>query len=481
MPDLAVAPAYRWAPAYERTLGPEAVDLAHSVGMDLDADQEQLLDDWFAIGPDGKWVSFENAVIAPRQNLKTFVLEAAGLADLFLCEDQLIVWTAHEFKTSQEAFRDLHTLVDNYDHLRRRVRTVSTANGDEAIELLSGARMKFLARTAKSGRGMSGDKVILDEAFELSPGQIGALLPTMSARPNAQIRYGSSAGKLHSAVLRGIRDRGRAGGSPRLTYAEWCAPHKPCETEDCEHRPNTPGCVLDDPQMWALANPALGRRISEEFIRETERMTLTPVEFARERLGWWEDPPTALSGIALEAWASLGTQDPPQDPVCFGVSRPKDQSYTTIAACGMATGRPIVEIVDRRRGSDWVVDRLVELQKHRPQGLLMNGNDVAAGLIPALERAGVNVRTTDAREYAGACAGFLDAVVQGALGHRPHPDLDNAVQKVKTRDVGDAWAWTSKGTGADISPLHAATLALHGHLTANRPSVYESRGLAVLG
>ena len=54
---------------------------------------------------DGKWAAFETALIVPRQNGKGSILEARELAGLFLFGEQLILHSAHEFKTAQEAFR----------------------------------------------------------------------------------------------------------------------------------------------------------------------------------------------------------------------------------------------------------------------------------------------------------------------------------------------------------------------------------------
>jgi hypothetical protein len=43
--------------------------------------------------------------------------------------------------------------------------------------------------------------------------------------------------------------------------------------------------------------------------------------------------------------------------------------------------------------------------------------------------------------------------------------LNQAVRNAGTRPVGDAWAWARRGSGGDISPLVAATLALWGWST----------------
>ena len=83
----------------------------------------------------------------PRQNGKGAILEAIELAGLFLFGEQLILHSAHEFKTAQEAFRRVLQLVENTDHLRKRVARVRTSHGEEGIELTTGARLRFVARS----------------------------------------------------------------------------------------------------------------------------------------------------------------------------------------------------------------------------------------------------------------------------------------------------------------------------------------------
>jgi len=57
------------------------------------------------------------------------------------------------------------------------------------------------------------------------------------------------------------------------------------------------------------------------------------------------------------------------------------------------------------------------------------------------------------------------------------------VQVAVKRPVGDRWAWGRKQSDADISALEGATLAAWaaGTVKPKRRSVYESRGLEVIG
>src|SRR5690606_32112329 len=103
-----------------------------------------------------------------------------------------------------------------------------------------------------------------------------------------------------------------------LTYVEWCSQVEPCELVECDHTYGRVGCQLDNRQKWAEANPAMGRRISEEFIAG-ERRSLPPAEFARERLGWWEDP-VGDGGFTLEQWLARANPDAQlADPVVLAL------------------------------------------------------------------------------------------------------------------------------------------------------------------
>ncbi|RMH79005.1 MAG: terminase, partial [Actinomyces sp.] len=204
-----VEPEHLWVPEHTSTAADEAIGLAESCGFELDPEQRLALEAILAERPDGRWAGFEAALIAARQNLKTFLFEIIVLADLFVWDAELVVWTAHEFATTMEAFRDLQRIIEANAHLSRRVKRVLNANGEEAIELHGGGRIRFRARTKSGGRGLTGDRLVLDEAFALQPSHVGSLMPAMSARSvsgNPQILYGSSAGQLQSSVLRALRD-----------------------------------------------------------------------------------------------------------------------------------------------------------------------------------------------------------------------------------------------------------------------------------
>lgn len=461
-----VEPAYLWVPEHKTTAGADAADLAEVAGLILDPEQRLALDAILAETADGRWAALEAAVIEARQNGKTVLLQVIALADLFLFGARLIVWTAHLFSTTQEAFRDLDAIISATPEFSRRMKRVDRANGEEGFELHDGRRLKFRARSKTGGRGLTGDRVILDEAFALSAAEMGSLIPTLSARPNPQIVYGSSAGLISSDILRNIRDRGRKGGDPSLAYAEWCAPQAKCGSERCDHHVGADACVLDDVEMWRRANPALERRITVGYV-QAERRALPPEEFARERLGWWDEPVAGASGIPAEDWeACLNREAGLDEPVALAIDVSPGHTSASIVACGGP-----LHVVEHRRSVGWVVDRLLEIRdEHKVLAIGLDPAGPAGSLIPELEKAGIEVVLLDGREQVQACEAFLASVLEHQLVHRDQLALNTAVAGAGRRQVGDSWKWSRRDSAVDITPLVAATVARWLHSQHREPS-----------
>jgi hypothetical protein len=85
--------------------------------------------------PDGKWAAFEVGIEVPRQNGKGGILEAFGLAGLFLLGERLIIHSAHEFATAEEALERMAQILEASPDLSRRVKTFKRSHGQEGIYL----------------------------------------------------------------------------------------------------------------------------------------------------------------------------------------------------------------------------------------------------------------------------------------------------------------------------------------------------------
>jgi hypothetical protein len=462
----AALPRVRSVPEYSQSSGDDAIELAASAGLVLDEWQKLAVRDILAENAAGNWLTFESGLLVPRQNGKGAILEAIEIADMFLFGARLVIHTAHEFKTAQEAFRRVLFLVENTDFLRKRVDRVRTSHGDEGLELKNGARLRFLARSGGSGRGFSCDRLIYDEAYELPEETIAASLPTMSARPNPHVIYASSAALDKSVTLRRVMARGRREddrpADDGLCYLEWSA---------------DPKCDLDDRDEWVRANPATSTgRIRVDFIAK-ERAAMSDVTFGRERLGIVDESKNATV-VDLEAWAAAG--DPlsqPFDPVCFAVDIGPDAAFTSIAVAGTTpSGKVHVEVVDRRRGTGWVTDRLEELRdRWNPSAIVIDPIGPVGSLLPSFAVAGLDVTELGMREHARACGLFKVLVEEGKLVHKDQPGLTAALESARKRDAGEAGAWLwNRRDETDISPLVAVTLAAFAQ-SQKAPEVVDSR------
>lgn len=441
--------------------GQEAVDLAALAGLVLDPWQAFVLEHSLAERGNGKWAAFEVGVVVPRQNGKGGILEARELAGLFLLRERLVIHSAHQFDTSLEAFRRLLALIQDTPELDRRVKRVSRAHGEEGIELTSGQRIRFRTRTKGGGRGFTGDCLILDEAMILPETSHGALLPTLSARPNPQVWYtGSAVDKLVHAdgvVFARVRERGLCGGDESLAFFEWSVGiGSPADVAES---------VAGDEVSWAQANPALDIRISREHVAR-ERASMDPRTFAVERLGVGDWPATdgaANSVIDAAKWRGLRDDlSVMVDPVCFAFDVMPDRSSGSIVAAGFRSdGLLHVEVVDRRPGTGWMAERMQELRDvHRPRAVVCDGVSPCASLVDDLKGRGVAVDVLATRDFVRACGHLFDVVDQGRLRHLGTPELEVAVRGAATRPLVDSWAWSRKTSLVDISPLVAATLAL---------------------
>jgi phage terminase large subunit-like protein len=126
---------------------------------------------------------------------------------------------------------------------------------------------------------------------------MAALLPTLSARPNPQIWYTSTAGLPTSSQLGLVRERGVRGSDPSLAFFEWSA-------DPDAYDPASLAC-------WAQANPGLGIRITQEYIAK-ERAALAPDEFARERLSIGNYPAGSAGWrvVGQDAWEACAARSP---------------------------------------------------------------------------------------------------------------------------------------------------------------------------
>ncbi len=433
--------------------------------------------------------------MVPRQNGKNAVLEARELAGLLLFNEGVIIHTAHEFKTANNSMIALMNRIKASPLLGevkggagmaassdiRDVDGFRTGN-QPSITMKNGNVLQFAARSSGSGRGFTGDLVVLDEAYALKAAEMDALLPTMAAKSiegNPQVWFTSSAGMLDSDLLASLRAQAQKDEPGRLAYYEWSS------ADDADPL---------DRDAWYEANPSLGYRISEEFVQD-EYDTLVGETgndegFKRERLGIW----AKLGGggiIPAAAWndaagdpLEVETETREVGRVAFAVDIPRSRDSASIVMAGeLGDGRTSLVVIDRRVGTDWVAERLAELkEQYSPVAIVIDELAATGTILGELRRLRIRVWAVKYREYLRACGSLFDSISQGRVVHTSQPELNDAVAGAGRKD-GESTLWKWAGSShVDISPLVAATLAFAGlHRRSAKPVEGGQRKLMVMG
>lgn len=476
-------------PLFHSTAADDAVQLAAVAGLELDSWQEYVLRGALGERKDGRWSAFRTALVVPRQNGKNAILEARELAGLLLFGESVITHTAHEFKTSYNSMIALMNRIKASELLEhvmggagisadtdiRDIDGFKTGN-NPSITMTNGHKVQFFARTGGSGRGFTGDLVVLDEAYALKSAEMDALLPTMSAKSihgNPQVWFTSSAGMPESDLLASLREQGMSGSSDRLAYFEWSA-------ED--------GADPLDRDAWYQANPALGIRISEEYVQdEFDTLVGTTGDdegFKRERLGIW----ARLGGESVfpaGAWGGLADEDSKRgDRLVLVVEVAGNRESASIAAVSeRADGFVHVEVVDNRDGTSWIGHRLRELvEAHSPESVWAIAGGHVDSMLPSWRREGVSVRLMKFTDYIKACGVFFSLVVDGKIRHLDDGILNDAVDGVAqtwTRDRA-AFYWSRKDSTVDITALVGITVGVGVLQRRAVKSAGEKRKVAIL-
>lgn len=428
----------------------------------------------------GRWSAFQVVTIVPRQNGKNYGITLLELVHLFLIpETKLLIHTAHQFKTARSAFRDLRDVILNTPMLAKEVKSMRDSGQDTSIELHDGSRIEFIARKGGSGRGLSADFVVLDEAFALDRETVADLLPTLAARPNPQIVFASSTGFEDSEVLGDLHHtiEALANGeeidvSPRILGMEWI-------TDIEKHDWRTA-------EACASSNPSLGYVLTWDFIRSTELAGMPEEQYKRERLGVW--PRTSYDTmIPASVWQESELKDISQldgdvvvaESMALEFTRDRDRAFLALVQ-RTRMGRFLVNIIKSDAGTSWVQDeiwkQLTEHRRHPVSGIVMDTAGGAATLQPFLESRGINCTLVNGSGLAQASGLFYDQLTtdpEPMLLHGYDPYLDDAAYTAGRRLMGaskTAWTWSSNSE-IPVEPLRAVTLALWG-LVLN-PELYK--------
>jgi hypothetical protein len=443
-------------------------------GKQLDDVQRLAVEHMMAVKPDGMWAARTTGRAVSRQNGKGDEIEVVEFWDLTQ-RGAPIVHSAHEIPTAKSAHMRLVGLIQGHADLRRKLKQVRYANGDQSVEMLNGGIVAYRTRTAGGGRGLDDiARLVVDEAQHAQPEQLASSTPILAVNPNPQTNFTGSAGiEAKSVFWWGLRKRALAGDGGDFAWLEHSA--EKVELNRDGRVVSTPPDVSDR-EAWARANPAFPERISAEFLAE-QLGVLGPRYFAREHLCVWDPADDGESGVVpYDTWLDLvdSASTPTPSSVAYGLAVAPDGVAAAVSSSGRRVdGLLHVDTVRWGEGTDWIVPYLIELFQRKRLPIRINPAGPEGAFIRRLTEADVDVVQVTGREYQQACGEFLDAVKNRVLRHIDQRTMNRSVAAAGRRDVGQdgGWVWVRLGV-TDISPLAAATSALSGVMKRDKPGIW---------
>lgn len=486
------------------TLGPRIAELMAAQGRPPMPWQRELYDVAGELDPRTGYLAYgEVDIVIMRQQGKSEGLYSAMSHRCVGFDKALVDFVAREFgirhplpgpqsvlylaQTADEArkkWRDVHVERLKASPLRAAIANVRLEKNREAIFWRNGSVWSPGSRTAKTGgTGDSLDMPVLDEGWShpSNRAELG-VRPAMMTRPWAQLWVASMVpGPTRAAPhewpflrtkMKAGRARVEAGIREGVLYLE-------CSAE--------PGLDPGDPATWWSCMPALGHTIQEHTIRkdyESMRDAGKLPDFEAEYLGW---EPNMTSGgwsvIGESTWSDrYDSHSQPLDPVSFGLSAKEDRSVGSISLAARRADDDVhVELVDRRAGVEWMVERTVALvDSWGPCAVVVDpggpANSLIVDLRNAFARAGADTKliTPNGREIAAACGRFFDATgeVDPAadprdeepdpmrLHHIGQAELTQSIRAAGRVFTGQLWRWDPRA--GDATPVESCTLALLG-------------------
>lgn len=440
-----------------------AADLSDALGVVLDPWQEDVFESALGERRAGRWAATQVAVSAPRQNGKSQLIVARFLAGALLFGEKKIIVSAHQQDTARETFNKFLEIYDEHESLRKRIKPngIMNAINREMIKFTNGATVQFKARSGAGGRGFSCDCLLLDEAQILSQRVWVSINSTMSARPNPQVwLLGTPPTPDDDGEVFGrVRKAGLSGKSTRLAYLEWSA-----DPED------DPAAEMT---RWK-ANPAWNTRINHEVV-QGEFETYSPEDFARDRLGIWDDVLNRNAAFKREAWDVLKAQEP-DGVASYGVKFTADGSGVSLAKAVRPEAGPVfvrpLRQANLGEGVQWLIDELVEVAPGAAQ-IVIDGKAGVGYLVNALRDAGVKnkrlVLLPTLDQVVAAHSMVEQAVYSGELSHPGAEKFDEQVLSASKRKIGNngGFGWEAP-EGETVVSLDAVTLAFWGAKTTKR-------------
>lgn len=315
---------------------------------------------------------------------------------------------------------------------------------------------------ATAFRSKAADLLLFDEAGEYDPETskelLGGAIPLMDTRPQGRVIITGTPAKGRYGLLWNMLERGRAGKIGILDYSA---------------RDDEEVTYLDDDgelqvhrDVLERHHPGIGTLTDFETI-EANLVDMGAVEFEREYAGRFPFD-SNVSAIPWTAWEACKADGAPSFParvaLAFDVA-PDSSRASVTAAWRDDTGRPHVVLFDHHDGTGWIADAAVK--SSRKHGRAWVGHDTIGANQSVSEeltrmRPAPPLRPKTLKEMMSAAQVLTREIQAGTLVQYGQAPLDDAVRGAAWRDVQNSGRlFARKKSASDVSPLVAASIALH--------------------
>lgn len=430
----------------------------------------------------------------PRQNGKTEIIIARIFIGLMFLKDSM-VYSSYREASSDQIFERLYELIESSPRKIKRYfpNLPSKKSKDKTIVAVHPesnkvlGKVRFMTRKGGGGRGMSEGVIFLDEAQDLTSGEMAAITAATATFTESQVWYvgtpepaesaatmGTSSSSV-SSVFKNIRKQIKSG--LKFSYwAEWGV--------DSVNR--------DDKDGWYKSNPSLGhvlgetgRGITEEYL---ESRTVDDTTFAIEHLGFWSEQ-DKNSAIEITRWDDvlIDIEDIKDEyskgDTYVAIKSSLDNSRIDIAVSvknnKKSVSAVIVELLDSIDGdSDWmsVVSLHMDqwLSSNRVKGIIVDGDTASTGIKNYMIQKGKwsrnrntnksgKVTIARASDVSSACANFITAINSKNVYHSGQSVVDIAISDAGKRLFGrssSAFGFESISGKTNASMVETLALAV---------------------
>jgi phage terminase large subunit-like protein len=436
--------------------GKSRIDEVHKFladcNLELLAWQEYVLTDLLKVDKAGKWRRKTSLLLVARQNGKTHLARIRILAGLFVFGEMNIVAMSSNRGMALDTFRKVVDVIEDNPHLMAQVKQIRVANGQESVELLSGARYEIVAATRDGSRGKTADLLYIDELREIDEDSWTAARPIVRARPNSQIFMTSNAGDAFSTVLNDLRSRALSYPPPTLGFWEYSA-------DDF--------AKITDRDAWYQANPALGYLIDEATIEEA--IATSSVEASRtETLCQWVS--ALKSPWPYRAFEDLTVQDLKIEPgraTIFGMDISVNKKMASLVAGQIQDDGKLAVGVIAQFESQVAIDELkmaIEVNewamKYKPR-LICFDKYSSMSVAERLTQSGHKIQDMSGTVFYQACSDLYDAIVNARIVHIGQASLVDSMNNCAAKETDAGWRIVRRKSAGDVSAAISLAMVVH--------------------